>query len=149
MEVILRTHVPKLGKPGDVVRVKDGYARNYLIPKGLAIPANRKNLAAMERERQIILAKAERERKKHMSLAERIESLELTIAQRVIEEDRLYGSVSAQEIVSALEKEGIEINRKQVLLEAPIKTLGEYEVPIRISPEVTATLKLKVVPLEE
>ncbi len=149
MEVILRTHVPKLGKPGDVVRVKDGYARNYLIPKGLAIPANRKNLAAMERERQIILAKAERERKKHMSLAEKLEALTLTIPQRVIDEDRLYGSVSAQDIVSALEKEGFEISRKQVLLEAPIKTLGEYEVPIRISPEVTATLKINVVPLEE
>jgi len=149
MEVILRTHVPKLGKPGDVVRVKDGYARNYLIPKGFAIPANRKNLAAMERERQIILAKAERERKKHMSLAEKIEALTLTIPQRVIEEDRLYGSVSAQDIVAALEKEGIEISRKQVLLDNPIKTLGEYEVAIRISPEVTANLKIKVVPLEE
>ncbi|OAQ20556.1 50S ribosomal protein L9 [Thermosulfurimonas dismutans] len=149
MEVILRTHVPKLGKPGDVVRVKDGYARNYLIPKGFAIPANRKNLAAMERERQIILAKAERERKKHMSLAEKIEALTLTIPQRVIEEDRLYGSVSAQDIVAALEKEGIEISRKQVLLDNPIKTLGEYEVGIRISPEVTANLKIKVVPLEE
>lgn len=149
MEVILRTHVPKLGKPGDVVRVKDGYARNYLLPKGLAIPANRKNLAAMERERQIILAKAERERKKQMSLAEKIESLTLTIPQRVIEEDRLYGSVSAQDIVAELEKQGLEISRKQVLLEAPIKTLGEYEVPIRISPEVTATLKIQVVPLEE
>ncbi|QJA05400.1 50S ribosomal protein L9 [Thermosulfurimonas marina] len=149
MEVILRTHVPKLGKPGDVVRVKDGYARNYLLPKGLAIPANRKNLAAMERERRIILAKAERERKKHMSVAEKIEALTLTIPQRVIEEDRLYGSVSAQDIVAELEKQGIQISRKQVLLEAPIKTLGEYEVPIRISPEVTATLKIQVVPLEE
>ncbi|RUM87915.1 MAG: 50S ribosomal protein L9 [Thermodesulfatator sp.] len=149
MEVILRAHVPKLGKPGDVVRVKDGYARNYLLPKGLAIPANRKNLAAMERERRIILAKAERERKKHMSVAERLEALTLTIPQRVIEEDRLYGSVSAQDIVAELEKQGIQISRKQVLLEAPIKTLGEYEVPIRISPEVVATLKIQVVPLEE
>ena len=149
MEVILRTHIPKLGKPGDVVRVKDGYARNYLIPKGFAIPANRKNLAAMERERKIILAKAERQRRKYMSVAEKIEALTLTIPQRVIEEDRLYGSVSAPDIVAALEREGIEISRKQVLLDTPIKALGEYEVPIRISPEVTAKLKLKVVPLEE
>jgi len=149
MEVILRTHVPKLGKPGDVVKVRDGYARNYLIPKGLAIPANRKNLAAMEKERRVILAKAERERRKHMSVAEKIEALTLTIPQRVIEGDRLYGSVSAQDILSALEKEGIEISRKQILLSAPIKNLGEYEVPLRISPEVTANLKIKVVPLEE
>ncbi|MBX6422147.1 50S ribosomal protein L9 [Thermosulfurimonas sp. F29] len=149
MEVILRTHVPKLGGPGDVVRVKDGYARNYLIPKGLAIPANRKNLAAMEKERRIILAKAERERRKHMSLAEKLEALTLTIAQRVIEEDRLYGSVSAQDIVNALAEEGIEISRRQVLLDSPIKTLGEYEVPVRLSPEVTARVRIKVVPLEE
>ena len=149
MEVILRTHVPKLGGPGDVVRVKNGYARNYLIPKGLAIPANRKNLAAMEKERRIILAKAERERRKHMSIAEKLEALTLTIAQRVIEEDRLYGSVSAQDIVNALAEEGIEISRRQVLLDSPIKTLGEYEVPVRLSPEVTARVRIKVVPLEE
>ncbi len=149
MEVILRTHIPKLGKPGDVVKVKDGYARNYLIPKGYAIPANQKNLKALERQRQIILAKAERERKKHMSLAEKIEAIELVIPQRVVEEDRLYGSVTVQDILNGLKEHGIELQKKQVLLESPIKTLGEYEVEVRISPEVSAKLKLKVVPLEE
>ena len=148
MEVILRSYVPNLGAPGDVVQVKDGYARNFLIPKGLAIPASKRSIKAIERERQIILAKAERIKKKLQSAAERINELELTIPQRVIEEDRLYGSVSATEIVNALKEHGIEINKKQILLDEPIKKLGDYIVPIRFSHDVTAHLKLKVVPLE-
>lgn len=147
MEVILRAYVPNLGAPGDIVTVKDGYARNYLVPKGLAIPASKKSIKAIERERQIILAKAERQRRKFESLAERLNHLELEIPQRVIEEDRLYGSVSATEIASALKEQGFEITKKQVLLDEPIKKLGEYVVPIRLAPEVTAHLKLKVVPL--
>ena len=86
MEVILRTDVPKLGKAGDVVKVKDGYARNYLIPKGFAIPANQKNLKALERERQIILAKAERLRKKAQSLADKLKEITLTVYRKTIEE---------------------------------------------------------------
>ncbi len=147
MQVILREYVPNLGAPGDVVTVKDGYARNYLIPKGLAIPASKKSLKAIERERQIILAKAERIRKKLMSEAERLNEVELVIPQRVIEEDRLYGSVSATEIVNALKEKGFEITKKQVLLDEPIKKLGEYLVPIRLSGDVTAHVKVKVVPL--
>ncbi len=148
MEVILKEYVPNLGAPGDVVTVKDGYARNYLIPKGLAIPASRKSLKAIERERQIILAKAERIRRKLMSEAERLNEVELTIPQRVVEEDRLYGSVSATEIVQALKEKGFEITKKQVLLDEPIKKLGEYIVPIRLSADVTAHIKVKVVPVE-
>ncbi len=148
MEVILRAYVPNLGAPGDIVTVKDGYARNYLVPKGLAIPASKKSLKAIERERQIILAKAERQRRKFESLAERLNNLELVIPQRVIEEDRLYGSVSTTEIVSALKEQGFDISKKQVLLDEPIKKLGEYIVPIRLAPEVTAHIKVKVVPYE-
>ncbi len=147
MEVILRAYVPNLGAPGDIVTVKDGYARNYLIPKKLAIPASKRSIKAVERERQIILAKAERQRKKFESLAERLNQLELEIPQRVIEEDRLYGSVSATEIVSALKDQGFELTKKQVLLDEPIKKLGEYVVPIRLAPEVTAHVKVKVVPM--
>jgi large subunit ribosomal protein L9 len=148
MEVILRAYVPNLGAPGDIVTVKDGYARNYLVPKGLAIPASKKSIKAIERERQIILAKAERQRRKFESLAEKLNQLELEIPQRVIEEDRLYGSVSATEIVATLKEQGFEIAKKQVLLDEPIKKLGEYEVPIRLAPEVTAHIKIKVVPVE-
>ncbi|OAG27646.1 50S ribosomal protein L9 [Thermodesulfatator autotrophicus] len=147
MQVILKEYVPNLGAPGDVVTVKPGYARNYLIPKGLAIPASKKSLKAIERERQIILAKAERIRRKLMSEAERLNEVELEIPQRVVEEDRLYGSVSATEIVNALKEKGFEITKKQVLLEEPIKKLGEYIVPIKLSADVTAHIKVKVVPL--
>ncbi len=146
MEVILRAYVPNLGGPGDIVTVKDGYARNYLVPKGLAIPASKKSIEAIEKERQIILAKAERQRKRFESLAERLNKLELVIPQRVIEEDRIYGSVSAVDIASALKEKGFDISRKQVLLDEPIKKLGEYIVPIRLAPEVSASIKLKVVP---
>ncbi len=147
MEVILRTDIPKLGKAGDVVRVKDGYARNYLIPKGFAIPANQKNLKALERERQIILAKAERLRKKAQSLAERLKEITLTVYRKTIEEERIYGSVSAMDIVNLLKEQGIEIDKNQVLLEEPIKTLGTFEVPIKVAPDLVVNIKLEV--LEE
>jgi len=147
MEVILRTDVPKLGKAGDVVKVKDGYARNYLIPKGFAIPANQKNLKALERERQIILAKAERLRKKAQSLADKLKEITLTVYRKTIEEERIYGSVSALDIVNLLKEKGIEIDKNQVLLEEPIKSLGTFEVPIKVAPDLTVNIKLEV--LEE
>ncbi|QER42582.1 50S ribosomal protein L9 [Thermodesulfobacterium sp. TA1] len=147
MEVILRTDVPKLGKAGDIVKVKDGYARNYLIPKGFAIPANQKNIKALEKERQLILAKAERERKKLLSLAEKLEGIELTIYRRKIEEDRIFGSVTAADIVSALKEKGIEIDKKFIELEEPIKKLGTYEIPIKFSSDKVVNIKLEV--LEE
>ncbi|AIH04741.1 50S ribosomal protein L9 [Thermodesulfobacterium commune] len=145
MEVILRTDVPKLGKAGDIVRVKDGYARNYLIPKGFAIPANQKNIKALEKERQIILAKAERERKKLMSLAEKLEGLELVIYRRKIEEDRIFGSVTVADIVSALKEKGFEVDKKFIELDQPIKKLGVYEIPVKFSPDRVVTIKLEVI----
>lgn len=145
MEVILRTDVPKLGKAGDIVKVKDGYARNYLIPKGFAIPANQKNIKALEKERQIILAKAERERKKLMSLAEKLEGLELVIYRRKIEEDRIFGSVTVADIVSALKEKGFEVDKKFIELDQPIKKLGVYEIPVKFSPDKVVTIKLKVI----
>ena len=147
MEVILRTDIPKLGKAGDIVKVKDGYARNYLIPKGFAIPANKKNIKALEKERRIILAKAERQRKKLESLAEKLEGLTLTIYSRKIEDDRIYGSVSALDIVNALKEQGIELDKKYVALEEPIKTLGVFEVPIKLAHDKVVNIKVEV--LEE
>jgi large subunit ribosomal protein L9 len=145
MEVILRTDVPKLGKAGDIVKVKDGYARNYLIPKGFAIPANQKNIKALEKERQIILAKAERERKKLMSLAEKLEGLELVIYRRKIEEDRIFGSVTVADIVNALKEKGFEVDKKFIELDQPIKKLGVYEIPVKFSPDRVVTIKLEVI----
>ncbi len=147
MEVILRKDIPKLGKAGDVVKVKDGYARNYLIPKGLAILANQKTLKALENQRKIILAKAERERKKLQSLAEKLEGLTLTVYRKIIEEDRIYGSVSALDIVNMLKEQGMEIEKNQVMLEEPIKKLGIFEVPIKLSSDKIVNIKVEV--LEE
>jgi large subunit ribosomal protein L9 len=145
MEVILRTDVPKLGKAGDIVKVKDGFARNYLLPKGLAIPANQKTIKALENQRKIILAKAERERKKAQSLAEKLTGLTLTFYRRVIEGDRIYGSISAQDIVKALEEKGLNLERRFVLLDEPIKQLGTYEIPIRLGPGVEVRISVEVV----
>ncbi len=147
MEVILRTDIPKLGKAGDIVKVKDGYARNYLIPKGFAIPANQKNIKALEKQRKIILAKAERERKKLESLAEKLEGITLNIYRKKIDEERIYGSVSALDIVNALKEQGIEIDKKFVNLEEPIKSLGSFEVPIKLSSDKVVNIKVEV--LEE
>lgn len=145
IEVILRKDIPKLGKAGDIVRVKDGYARNYLIPKGLAIPANQKTIQALESQRKIILAKAERERKKAQSLAEKLQGTTITLYRRVVEEGRLYGSVSVVDIVKALEEKGFNIDKKQVELEDPIKTVGTFEVNIRIAPDISVPIKVEVI----
>jgi large subunit ribosomal protein L9 len=145
MEVILRTDVPKLGKAGDIVKVKDGFARNYLLPKGLAIPANQKTIKALENQRKIILAKAERERKKAQSLAEKLTGLTLTFYRKVIEGERIYGSISAQDIVKALEEKGLNLERRFVLLDEPIKQLGTYKIPIRLGPGVEVRISVEVV----
>jgi len=145
MEVILRTDVPKLGKAGDIVKVKDGFARNYLLPKGLAIPANQKTIKALENQRKIILAKAERERKKAQSLAEKLTGVTLTFYRKVIEGERIYGSISAQDIVKALEEKGLNLERRFVLIDEPIKQLGTYEIPIRLGPGVEVKIKVEVV----
>lgn len=147
MEVILRTDIPKLGKAGDIVKVKDGFARNYLIPKGFAIPANQKNIKALENQRRVILAKAERERKKAQSLAEKLETITLTIYRKIIEEDRIYGSVNVGDILNLLKEQGIELDKKQILLEEPIKTLGKFEIPIKLASDIVVNVKLEV--LEE
>ncbi|RLG12834.1 50S ribosomal protein L9 [Candidatus Pacearchaeota archaeon] len=147
MEVILRTDIPKLGKAGDIVKVKDGFARNYLIPKGFAIPANQKNIKALENQRRIILAKAERERKKAQSLAEKLETITLTVYRKIIEEDRIYGSVNVGDILNFLKEQGIELDKKQILLEEPIKTLGTFEIPIKLASDIVVNVKLEV--LEE
>lgn len=147
MEVILKRDVPKLGKAGDVVKVKDGYARNYLLPKGLAILANQKNLKALENQRKVIILKAERERKKIESLAEKLENLTLTIYRRVIEGDRIFGSVSSADIANLLKKQGLEIEKSQVQLDEPIKRLGSFVVPIKLASDKIVDIKVEV--LEE
>ncbi|MCS7150382.1 MAG: 50S ribosomal protein L9 [Caldimicrobium sp.] len=145
MEVILRKDIPKLGKAGDVVKVKDGFARNYLIPKGLAILANQKTLKALEKERSIILAKAERERKKTQSLAEKLQGMTLTLYRKAVEEGRLYGSVTASDIAKALADKGFEIEKKQIVLDEPIKTVGNYEVNLKLSGDIYVFIRVEVI----
>lgn len=145
MEVILRQDVPQLGLRGDIVTVKDGYARNYLLPRKLAMEAtesNRKQVAEMK------AASARREATEKSaaeSLADQLAALTLTIPAKAGESDQLFGSVTAMDIAAALEAQGFAIDRRKVLLEEPIKTIGEYPVPVRLHHEVTASVKVNVV----
>ena len=148
MEVILNESIESLGKAGDIVNVSDGYARNYLIPKGIAIVANKKNLVQIEKQRAAILERAAKIRQEFEALAEQLEKLELEIPVKVGEEEKLYGSVTTMDIAKAIEDKGYQVDRKKILLPEPIKSLGEYEVPVKLSPDVTATVKVKVVPAD-
>ena len=145
MEIILRQSIENLGKPGDIVKVSPGYARNYLLPRGLAYeatPGNRKRIA-MEKER---LEAAEQERiKAAQSLAERLEAVQLTFSARVGEEEKLFGSVTTSDIAHQLEAQGFDIEKKQIDLHEPIKSLGVYKIPIRLHAEVKPEIKVWVI----
>ncbi|MFP3870253.1 MAG: 50S ribosomal protein L9 [Syntrophobacteria bacterium] len=144
MKVILKEDIPKLGRMGDTVEVADGYGRNYLIPQGKAVPATSRSLKALEHERRMIERKAEFARKEAEGLAGKIRELTVTLPRKVVTEDRLYGSVSVSDIAQALEKAGVVVERKQIRLEEPIKTLGEYSVPVKIHSDVTTDLAVQV-----
>ena len=145
MKVILKQDVKGLGKGGDLVTVKDGYARNYLIPQGLVIPATDKNVRRIDHERTLIANRLKKEQQQAMELSERIAVASCTIAKRVGENNRLFGSVTSKDIEEALREEGILVNRKAILLEEQIRELGVYEVGVRLHADVTATLKVWVV----
>ena len=145
MELILRKDVDKLGKGGQIIKVKDGFARNFLIPNGLAVPLNSANLKALEEQRQKKITQLEKAKNEAVELKERLAALSLTIPVLAKEEDGLYGSVSATEILSALKEEGFEIDRDSLILEEPIKSLGIYEVPVKLHPEVIGKVKVWVV----
>ena len=145
MRVVLKTNVPGLGKGGDVVVVKDGYARNHLIPKGLALTATDKNERRLKHDQEVIAGRIKKELAEAGTLAQRIAAISLTIAKRVGENERLFGSVTTKEIEDALREEGVVMDRRNILLEQPLKQLGVYDVPVRLHSEVTATLKVWVV----
>jgi len=146
MEVILREHVENLGRRGEVVKVADGYARNYLLPRKLALLATDGNKKQIERERAKFEAREAEEKKGAEAIAERLASVELEIARKVGETEALYGSVTSADIADALAAKGFEIDRRKLLLREPIKKVGEFEVPIRLHRDVTLPLKVKVVP---
>jgi large subunit ribosomal protein L9 len=146
MEVILRTHVENLGRRGEIVKVAEGYARNYLLPRKLALAVTESNKRQIERERQAAEARELEEKTQAEAFAARLSTVEVSIARRVGgENDTLYGSVTNADIASALEKQGFDIDRRKVQLAEPLKQLGEFTVPIKVHREVTADVKVKVV----
>ncbi|HUL76122.1 MAG TPA: 50S ribosomal protein L9 [Vicinamibacteria bacterium] len=144
MELILRDDVDKLGHRGDVVKVKDGYARNFLLPRGLGMPVNAANKAMIEKEKKAHAARLAKEKVEFEALAARIGGLRFVAPRKVGESDLLYGSVTAGDVADFLKGKGIEIDKRKVLLDEPIKHLGEQEVKIKLHPEVLASLKLLV-----
>lgn len=149
MRVILRTDIEKLGKLGDVVEVKPGYARNYLIPKKLAMLATPSNLKVFEHERKKLEEKLNKERFQAKELADKLEALPIEIKVRVGEGDKLYGSVTSSNIASYLKENGFDIDRKKIELDKPIRSIGEYKVPVKLYPGVVATLNVAVVKYQE
>lgn len=144
MELILRDDIEKLGRRGEVVNVAAGYGRNYLLPRGLAIPVTAANKAMIEKERKHWEARMVKEKEECEALAARIAELRFVAPRKVGENEVLYGSVTSGDIGEFLESKGIEIDKRRVVLDDPIKTLGEHEVKVRIHPEVQASLKLLV-----
>ena len=145
MEIILREHVDNLGKRGEIVKVADGYARNYLLPRKLALLATEGNRKHVERERKIFEARESQEKGQAEALATRLAALEITITRRVGETDQLFGSVTASDITDVLKAKGFDVDRRKLILPEPIKTLGEHEVPLKLHREVTTPLKVRVV----
>ncbi len=149
MKVILKEDVKALGSMGDIVNVKDGYARNYLIPKKLAVPADEKNLKEFLHHKRMIERKLNKVKIQAEELKKKIEEIELTIKQKVGKSGKLFGSITSLVLEKELEKVGLNIDRKKILLQEPIKTLGNFKVKIKLHPEVIAELKVNVIQEEE
>jgi len=145
MEVILREFVEKLGKRGEVVKVSDGYARNYLLPRKLALPATDGNKKHVERERKIMETREADEKSQAEALAARLAAIDIRIARRVGDTDQLYGSVTAADITEYLKAKGFDVDRRKLILPEAIKSIGEYDVPLKLHREVTVPLKVRVV----
>jgi large subunit ribosomal protein L9 len=146
MEVILQEDVPNLGPIGTIVRVKDGYARNFLLPRGLAVVANRRTLHVLEHQQRVVAAKADRLRKQGEALAQQLAAVKITVTARAGEEGRLFGSVTNIDIERVLRQRGFAIERRRILLEEPIKALGTFTVPVQVAPALQATITVTVEP---
>ncbi len=145
MQVILRKPVEKLGHPGEVVKVAPGYARNFLVPRGLAYPASAANASRVAHEKQALETRLARARDEAVRAAARLADVSLTFVERAGEEDQLYGSVGAERIAENLAEMGHPVQRRHVQLEEPIKALGVYSVEVRLHPDAAATVKVWVV----
>jgi large subunit ribosomal protein L9 len=145
MEVILREHVDNLGKRGEIVKVADGFARNYLLPRKLALPATDANRKHVDRERKIAEAREANEKGQAEAIAARLATVEIVIARRVGDTAQLYGSVTAADITEFLKEKGFDVDRRKLILPEPIKMIGEHHVPLKLHREVTVPLNVKVV----
>ncbi|MBU1936473.1 50S ribosomal protein L9 [bacterium] len=144
MQIILRSEMENLGKMGDVVHVKGGYARNFLIPRGLAYAATKSNLARLTEERRILAQRALKEQRIAGDVAAKLNGMTVTATVMVGEEDRMFGSVTSQDIAELLREKGIDVDRRKILLEEPLRALGEFQVPIKLHTDVTATINVEV-----
>ena len=145
MEVILREHVDNLGRRGEIVKVADGYARNYLLPRQLALPVTQGNKKHVERQRAIAEKRDAEEKSQAEAIATRLAGVDITITRRVGETEQLYGSVSGSDITEYLAAKGFEIDRRKLILPEPIKTIGDHSVSLKLHREVTAPLTVHVV----
>ena len=146
MEVILKEDIANVGKIGEVVRVRDGYARNYLLPRGLVLIANKKNLRTFEHQKKLVADQKQKVLRQAQGAADRLGSVSLVIAMKVGEEGRLFGSVTNIQIEKALKVQGVNIDRRKIQLDEPFKVAGDYEVPVRLAADLTVPLKISVVP---
>ncbi|GLI54302.1 50S ribosomal protein L9 [Thermodesulfovibrio yellowstonii] len=145
MKVILKEDVHGLGRAGQTINVKDGYARNYLLPRGLALIADEKNLKVLEYQKKKFEEQAKKKRQDAESIAERLSALELTIKAKAGEDQKLFGSITAKDIAELLQKEGFSVDKKQINISEPIKRVGEHEVEVKLLSNVSAKLKINVV----
>ncbi len=144
MEVILREDIPRLGKAGDVLKVSSGYARNFLLPRKKAIEATESALKALAQEKVRQEKRLKKDREDAIKAKEKLDSLTLTIPQKVGDQDKLFGAVTSEDIVEALKREGFSVDRKKVLLDEPIKSLGIFTVPVKFLPDVEATIRVHI-----
>lgn len=145
MKVILVKSLDKLGTSGDIVNVSEGYARNYLMPKGFAVEADEKNVKSVEHHKKVIQDKMTQERKLFEKLAEKLSQHSCTIAKKVGEGEKIFGSVTSADIEECLRKDGFDVSRKNIVIEEPIKALGIYTIPIKVYPGIDANIKVWVV----
>ncbi len=148
MKIILKQDMDVLGLEGDIVAVADGYARNYLIPKGIGLEASMENIKLTEMQRKKIEVRRLKAKEDAEKVKEKIAEMVITISQKAGEEEKLYGSVTSMDIATQLEKEGVVIDRRKIILDKPIKTLGDFDVSVKLYPEVIGSIRVVVVPEE-
>ncbi|MBI2609097.1 MAG: 50S ribosomal protein L9 [Deltaproteobacteria bacterium] len=145
MKVILQENVEKVGSAGELVNVKPGFARNYLFPNKLAVTATTKNLTVLDHQKKVIDSRMKKREKQAQELKNKLENFSCTISKKVGEEEKLFGTVTAMDVEEVLRNEGFDIDKKDIVIEEPIKKLGIYNVPVKLSKDVTATIKVWVV----